>query len=177
VSWRVAESGIEQMASRGRGFSRRQSHSDSSCPTRSASPPDLPSLTLLATCHFPHGQVASSRRARILTVEDKQIAKGPSADATNARHPENPVGPRCTRLTRPFAGLNRVSVGDEYLDMGSYRLFSCVSLFLFVVLRRWSVRPIDLVIVLHGASVPSRGIHRCGSTNVWFALLHRTEPS
>src|SRR5712691_1674931 len=78
-----------------------------------ASPPsNLSSSTLVATrlTPIPTHQVPS-RRTPILTTEDTRIAQNTSADATNAHHLENPVGPRRARQVWPLASLEHVYVG------------------------------------------------------------------
>lgn len=54
-----------------------------------------------------------TRHAPILPAEDSQVTQNTSADATNARQLENPVGPLRTPRARPIADLKHVSVGKD----------------------------------------------------------------
>jgi len=97
-----------------------------------------------------------------------------SADDTNSAPPPTSRWPMshtsCTALRK--SGLWERLL----LDIGSITLFSWVQLFLFVLLMRWSRYPFALD-TLHGAFVPSRGIHRCGSTSVCITSLQHSKPN
>ena len=77
----------------------------------------------------PHGQVTLSHRTPILMAEDTQISQDILADATNARHIEDPVDPSPTRRTQPLTGSDRVSIGKYYCSTqsqsDSFRAFHC----------------------------------------------------
>jgi len=80
-------------------------------PPRLARLASNPSSAALATLHlnrFPLQLSSLSRRVPILTAEDT------SADATNAHHLENPVGPRRTRRAWPLASLDHVDAGKGH---------------------------------------------------------------